>query len=368
MGTIAKKLGLLFYVAIVGAILLLPASQVDAAAMKEKGKYVGSKTCAMCHLKQHNDWTVSGHPHKLRKAEVGKQLGLPLPEGWRWEELSYIIGGRNWKLRFVDKKGYIVTMTGPNKDKPGKNQFNLETGTWSDYHPGEKNKPYNCGRCHTTGYSKEGKQDGLPGMVGTWTEPGVGCEACHGPGGAHVSAGGKKELIKINKDKAMCGQCHIRGKADTIPASKGFIRHHEQYNEMLASKHKIFECTTCHAPHKHSSFKGAIKVECASCHAKQAADYAGSGMQLRGVKCQDCHMPEATKSAIKKAKFKGDVMTHLWRINLDPNAKMFVKKGKKTFANGYLTVEYACLTCHGEKDRKWAIETAKMGIHAYGKK
>jgi hypothetical protein len=78
-------------------------------------------------------------------------------------------------------------------------------------------------------------------------------------------------------------------------------------------------------------------------------------------------MPEATKSAIKKAKYQGDVKTHLFKINLDPKAKMFKKVGKKTFASGYLTVEYACLTCHGEKDRAWAISTGK-GVHTYGKK
>lgn len=364
MNKFARCMVFIVFAAFFGAILL-PSGIAEAAA--KKGDYVGSETCGACHRAQHNDWVVSGHPYKLRKAEDAKKAGLPVPEGWSWNEISYVIGGRNWKTRYVDKKGFIITMTGPKKDKPGKNQFNLEDGTWSNYHPGEKNKPYNCGGCHTTGFSKEGHQDGLPGMIGTWTEPGVGCEACHGPGAKHVAAGGDKKLIKIDSDKSMCGQCHIRGKSDAIPASGGFIRHHEQYNEILASGHKVLNCTTCHKPHKHAKFKDAMKLACQTCHQKQTAEYAGSGMQLRGVACTDCHMPEATKSAIKKAKYKGDVMTHLFKINLDPNAKMFFQKGKKSFASGFLTVEYACLTCHGEKDRAWAIKTGK-GVHSYGKK
>jgi len=42
----------------------------------------------------------------------------------------------------------------------------METGKWTDYHPGEKNKQYNCGRCHTPGYSKEGHQESVIGI--TW--------------------------------------------------------------------------------------------------------------------------------------------------------------------------------------------------------
>jgi hypothetical protein len=276
MKNVSKKFVPFLLATIVGAFFVL--SGHTAGAAEKKAKYVGSGTCGTCHLVQHNDWVVSGHPYKLRKAEDAMKAGLPLPEGWTWNEISYVIGGRNWKTRYVDKKGFIITMTGPDKSKPGKNQFNLETGTWSNYHAGEKNKPYNCGRCHTTGYSKKGHQDGLPGMIGTWAEPGIGCEACHGPGGDHVAKGGDKKLIKIDNDKSMCGQCHIRGKSNTIPAKGGFIRHHEQYNELLASKHAIFNCTTCHKPHKHSKFVDAMKIQCGSCHAKQMASYAGSSM------------------------------------------------------------------------------------------
>jgi hypothetical protein len=53
----------------------------------------------------------------------------------------------------------------------GANQYNMEwivAGKWTNYHAGEKNKKYDCGRCHTTGYSDEGHQDGLEGIVGTW--------------------------------------------------------------------------------------------------------------------------------------------------------------------------------------------------------
>ena len=54
------------------------------------------------------------------------------------------------------------------------------------YHAGEE-LPYDCGACHTTGYSTQGNQDGRAGMVGTFAFPGVQCEACHGAGSLHVN-------------------------------------------------------------------------------------------------------------------------------------------------------------------------------------
>ena len=62
------------------------------------------------------------------------------------------------------------------------------------YHAGEE-KPYNCGTCHTTGYNPEGENE-LPGIVGTWAEPGIRCEECHGPGAGHVDEGGEGPILK----------------------------------------------------------------------------------------------------------------------------------------------------------------------------
>ncbi len=74
-------------------------------------------------------------------------------------------------------------------------------------------------------------------------------------------------------------------------------------------------------------------------------------------------MPKASKSAISVASYIGDVRTHLFKINTDPKANMFrtvEEKGKKSsFAQGYLTVDYACLSCHASRDTNWAASKAK---------
>lgn len=335
------------------------------AQTKANGNYVGAAKCFECHEAIYNQFVTSGHPYKLRKAEDAKAAGIPLPSGYTWDDISYVIGGRNWKIRYMDEKGYIITMTGPKRDVPGKNQYNMETGKWSNYHPGEKNKKYNCGRCHTTGYSKEGHQDGLEGIVGTWAFPGIQCEACHGPAKKHVDAGGDPKLITITKEARLCGSCHIRGSADKIPAKGGFVRHHEQYNELLASPHKNLKCITCHNPHLTAQRGIGIKVPCNKCHGKVAKAFDGSHHSRRRVKCEGCHMPPAAKSAVAYGKYEGDIKSHTFKITIDPNAKMFTDDGK--FAKGYLTLEYSCLYCHPAETKQWALKYAK-GVHTLGKK
>jgi hypothetical protein len=108
----------------------------------------------------------------------------------------------------------------------------------------------------------------------------------------------------------------------------------------------------------------SITKQCADCHAPQAQAYTGSRMQRSGVGCTDCHMPKAAKTAENFGKYVGDIKTHIARISIGPDDKMFTANGK--FATGKLTVDFACLACHGSRDMAWALANAK-GIHTRGK-
>lgn len=329
-------------------------SSADAA------HYVGSDQCFKCHTEQFNDWQASGHPWKLRKAEKARYSKLPLPPGYTWDDISYVIGGATKKARFVNQEGYVITTAKDGSE--AKTQYNIEDGSWSFYHKGEK-KPYKCGPCHMTGYNKAGNQDGRPGMIGTWPEDGIGCEECHGPGSDHAQKPSKKN-IKIDASAKSCGKCHQRGGINSKPPAKGgFVRHHEQINELLAGSHKDMSCMDCHDPHKRAILS---KDNCAECHDGIAASYAKTTHAKAGKKCFSCHMPMASKSAIKKNKYVGDVRTHIFKINTDPKASMFAtveKDGKKSsYAKGFVTLDFACLGCHMSKEMKWAAKNAKK-IH-----
>jgi hypothetical protein len=179
----------------------LPGQAAEAGAAIVGAEYVGSLTCSGCHTDIYQVFMQSGHPWKLNPVVNGQPPDFPfteipeLPEGYTWDDILYVIGGYNWKARFVNHEGYIIT------NPPGEtgvtdylNQWNFanplvgrEAG-WVTYNSGVENKPYDCGSCHTTGYSPRGNQDDLPGLIGTWAEPGIQCEACHGPGSLHVQA------------------------------------------------------------------------------------------------------------------------------------------------------------------------------------
>lgn len=86
-----------------------------------------------------------------------------------------------------------------------------------------------------------------------------------------------------------------------------------------------------------------------------------------------CHMPYAGKSAVSAIiAFQsgsvpmGDIRSHIFRIATDPDWKMFTEDGKFVATDAqeraFLSVEYACLTCHQDRDRAWATENASL-IH-----
>ena len=353
------------------AVFLLPGIVVSA-------DFVGSDECQECHETNYRDWSASGHPYKLMKAEDARHRPIPLPLGTSWDEVSYVIGGYKWKSRYIDSDGYIITVT---EDEDGNsidggNQYNYLTGEWVGYHGGEVNKPYDCGTCHTTNWvandnpeDLSGNQGELPGMWGKFDMGGIHCEQCHGNGTSF------SEGMQVDDSADACGACHYRGsppgsEVNTIPASGGFIKHHEQYNEHLAGPHAEMKCVDCHNPHKRAEFSiwkdgesedypfgMSTGAECGvNCHSDKAESFAPHSMADYAVECKDCHMPFATKSANQLGDFEGDLQTHIFYINTEADGKMFTEAGDFVALDGdgkgAVTLDFACKRCH---------ETAAMG-------
>jgi predicted CXXCH cytochrome family protein len=363
--------------------------------------YVGSDECKRCHgaadvsgagYNIHEEVFKSGHPYKLNMLDgsapsypANTTDGVPNPpEGHSWSDFSYVIGGYGWKARFVDTLGYVFTgdeLSSSTGDSVA--QYNLDTKGWVTYHKGEAKKyDYGCFVCHTTGPSPEGSYIAATPGLGTFAEPGIGCEGCHGPGSDHVDAFGGTPL-PVDADSlatARCSDCHQRGgKTNAIPASGGYIKHHEQINEMRASKHGDgqgidLECGTCHDTHFALLYPDATEfdaikadAQCESCHGDKVAMPGGED-HPSFVDCIDCHMPEASKSAVahtNEAGQWGDVKTHIMAINTDnvTSSAMFTEDGGavKLDSNGLaaVTLDYICLRCHSDKDIDWASANAQ---------
>ncbi|MDQ7817605.1 MAG: multiheme c-type cytochrome [Melioribacteraceae bacterium] len=377
-------------------------------------EYAGSESCKNCHSTAYNNWKQSGHPYKLQKLvsgnppvypvlkstkSVGSQVnyelksGIPnAPEGLTWNDIGFVLGGYHSNARFLDKEGYIIY--GSNR------QYNLATSKWVAYTSGTLTKGsynYSCYKCHTTGASKTKTTEfqQYPGIEGSWVETGIGCEGCHGPSKAHTTnIPNKPPKEGLNS----CNNCHARDRnyeTTTYPwnnrvewqprtvngISTGFIRHREQGDMMLASKHGKagFTCATCHNPHQGVYFNlGGLKstATCESCHPnKQISGHEASKTK---AECTDCHMPFAARNGDQLTPYISEQSTHYWKILTDP-ITMFqnledisstsnppvVYKFIKTDANGIsgLTLDYSCIQCHTDKNVTWASNYAK-NIHS----
>jgi hypothetical protein len=353
--------------------------------------YVGSETCAECHgpssrgVDYYTPWVESGHPYKLVKingeapvgsypefADFPNDFALDLPGDYTWDMISYVIGGYGWKMRWIANDGYIITAT-------HNNQYNFETDTYSDYHFDDPNgsKPYDCGGCHTTGWvydedwetdnDTSDNQDGMEGMAGTFFAGGVHCEACHGMGSQHVFS--REYNMTVDASSADCGRCHTRGGVngvepgeESIEASSGFIKHHEQYDEWFHSPHNVSYgpgCNTCHDPHASVRFDGDAAGDgvdavntCEACHVD--GDHANILTTNHPVDtCTMCHMPKAGRSAVNINDYQGDVNTHIWTINTDPVGKldgMFNEGSTAVLQDDEgmvaITLDFACYGCH----------------------
>ncbi|NOX38469.1 MAG: T9SS type A sorting domain-containing protein [Calditrichaeota bacterium] len=364
--------------------------------------YVGSDACMSCHgsadvtqagYNIYEEYMKTGHPFKLNPVSGAPPVyptntspGVPEPpHGMTWDSLSYVIGGFGWKARFVKKNGYIFTAN----DSAQYNLWGSGETQWVPYHKGEaKAYNYNCFKCHTTGPEPTGSWNEITPDLGTFAEPGIRCEGCHGPASDHMASATTHPPIQADSLRYhRCGDCHSRGsKTNMIPAKGGFIRHHEQYNEMQASKHNTMglTCATCHNTHVALRYPDAagtdnngnplsgIKLECENCHPnKQITFQDGSP---HAAECTDCHMPNASKSALGAQLgngWKGDVATHLWKIDTRAVGRdsMFTPDGKyvRLDDNGYgaVTLDFVCLPCHQDKTVEWAAGFA-LDIHTNG--
>ncbi len=262
--------------------------------------------------------------------------------------------------------------------------FDVLRGEWFDLFAGETRMPSDWGHwtnrgmnanaqclvCHTTDYDK-GYDATSDTYASRWREMGVGCEACHGPGRAHVDArrsGGDDPWAHADPERLLdaCGACHARRveRAAFTPGDDfsdafepelldtdayhpdGQVKE-ELYELVSFRQSKMFQegvrCWNCHDPHADGT-RADGNALCRTCHdAKydgEAHTHHAAGSA--GADCRGCHMPVTVY-------MQRDPRHDHAFLRPDPEA---------TIAVG---VPNACNRCHADRDAAWAAET----MHAW---
>lgn len=169
-----------------------------------------------------------------------------------------------------------------------------------------------------------------------------GCEACHGPGGAHTqepsAAGSITNPAKTEKDEmsALCGKCHFSKEGPpTAPKKSGkFWKHSSHFRKDIA-------CVKCHSVHgSENRDKLLVREEaalCRPCHANKINDKGYTHTPVKMGKCMDCHNPHGEKAAHM---VRAEIVDVCQKCHDVAGADLIKKHG------GYNALGKNCMSCH----------------------
>lgn len=289
-----------------------------SAWAKREAKYVGSEECSLCHEDTHGTmlqaFAKTHHRKAMADAEenpeaIVAKFGDDAP--FKKEDIKYVLGTGTAYQNYLDKDLKVL---------PGK--WDTKAQKWVKVEA--EDGATQCVGCHATNYDPEAK---------TWTELGVGCEMCHGPGGAHSESMDAADIVNPKsldgaKRNMICGQCHAFGtdpsgklafSATFIPGQDlkdhfkikeiGDRTQNVQYNTFITSKHAEggMLCTSCHDSHGDKAkashqLRRPINDLCIACHKAKIGSMKEHAPKAKADDtCATCHMINASH-AFKKAK------------------------------------------------------------------
>jgi len=329
---------------------------------------------------------TDGPEGKLSDFELGYTFGIaPLQQ-----YLSALPGGRLQALS--------IAWDSRPSDQGGQRWFHLYPDDKIDYrdelHWTRRSQNWNfmCADCHSTDVRKN--YDAAAATYGTtWKEIAVGCEACHGPGSAHLEwartkpadatmgltaelserAGARWTIDPATGNAArsrprehdteieVCAPCHSR-RSQIAEGYRAGLRFQDFYRPALLSPglyfpdgqqrdevyvwgsflqsrmyHAGVTCSDCHDPHG-SKVRAEGNALCARCHLAAKYDVPEHHHHPResaGARCVNCHMPAKTYMIVDPRQ------DHSLRI---PRPDLTVTLGTPNACNG----------CHRDRDAKWA--------------
>jgi predicted CXXCH cytochrome family protein len=394
--------------------------------------YVGSERCGACHAEAYAAWRESDHRRAMQPAEgdavLGDFSGATFSHGGVTSRFFERDGNRFVRTDGADGKladfaiaytfgvaplqQYLIATEGGRlqslgiawdarpKAAGGQRWFHLfpEAKPGDPLHWTGIDQTWNhqCADCHATNLHK-GYDEAARAYRTTWSEIGVGCEACHGAGSDHVAwaspgadraahgagnglavalderdgagwtidpATGNAARAKprtTSRELAACGRCHARrGQFDdgwsaerplgdayrTALLETGLYYPDGQQRDEVYTLGSFQQsrmhaagvtCSDCHDPHT-ERLRADGNAVCAQCHAPAKYDVVAHSHHAAGspgTQCAACHMPATTYMQIDPRR------DHALRI---PRPDRTATLGTPNACNG----------CHADRTPAWA--------------
>ncbi len=424
-----------------GVLLWLPwFTAAELLAEAAPPRFVTSEACVTCHQDAAAQWRASHHALAWQTPDDETVLGdfddALFQHGgaatrFTRDAGSFVVetddgDGRARRFEVVGTAGIaplqqVLVETEPGRlqafdvawDDVGKRWYHLypelalshEDGLhWSGPY---KNWNGRCAECHATGYEKRYAPETRT-YASTQAEIGVGCEACHGPGAAHVAwarapaafapadwrgidrQGLTTSLNDAEAEIQLCAGCHARreplGSSSPPPGTPfhdayrlallrdglyhadGQIRDEVYvYGSFLQSRMYAggVRCSDCHEPHA-ATLRAAGNEVCTRCHGPagnpdfpslkprtyDVSEHHFHEPGTPGAQCTSCHMIERVYMGIDGRR------DHSFRI---PRPDLSAALGTPN----------ACTDCHGDQTAAWAAaevaarfpDSARRGSH-----
>ena len=346
-----------------------------ASVVASGNGYVGNEACARCHAAIYESYrrTAMAHAsgpaldsfvpadftHKesgvhYRIYSEGRRVWLSFdrpgdPEAQGRRELLYFIGsGRRGRTYLFKTNGFLF-------ESPVNWYANKQMWDTAPAYQSDREIPLNlpaytsCLHCHVSGMQPpmKGTENRYPDPP--FTQNGVSCERCHGPGAAHAGATGANAAVAnatvvssiiasstiVNPAKLeparrdeICMQCHLEGKvaieraghhlyeyqagenlSDYIryfvlkgsqgSSSIGAVSQVEALDQSQCKKKSgdAMSCTSCHDPHRSPSAEERVayyRGKCVACHGASFADKHHADHP----DCVSCHMPASPSADV----------------------------------------------------------------------
>ncbi|VVS91406.1 tetratricopeptide repeat protein [Desulfoluna spongiiphila] len=389
-------------------------------ALPASPTFVGRQACISCHKPEYDKWLNSDHDQAMDVATDATVLGdfdnaVFTQNGittrfYRTDDSFFVNtrgpDGKNGDFQVTHTFGvyplqqYLVPFPGGRFqcltiawDVDKKQWYALPNHTddsddWLHWTKAAQNWNGMCAECHST-HLRKGYDHQTDTFNTTWTEIDVSCEACHGPGSAHVAWAEKPDMAREKTENyhlmvdtrditpeaqlAICARCHSRRASFAdfdhrddnmmdciIPTLLNDGLYHPDgqildevyvYGSFTQSKmyQRDVKCSDCHDVHSLKR-KSEGNDLCLQCHRKDIYDTSDhhfhkatdKGKPSKGDDCTSCHMPETPYMGID---MRAD---HSIRIPR-PDLSLALQTPNACNASG----------CHGDKTTQWSADWTK---------